>query len=195
MSIETINIELFHWINSTATQNHILDKITIFCSHNLITIFVISLIILSFSKNKKYRIQFLKTLLIVAVSLLATQLIHTLYYHPRPFVLGLGHKLVGHGSSSSFPSRHTLTMATIAFSYLIAGFWRIGILGLITSLIVGWSRIYIGVHFPVDILGSLIIGLIVAYSITTLIERLSPFIKYHWMSKKKPNKLVMDDPL
>ncbi|MFO4987203.1 phosphatase PAP2 family protein, partial [Salmonella enterica subsp. enterica serovar 1,4,[5],12:i:-] len=76
-----------------------------------------------------------------------------------------GHKLIGHGLSSSFPSQHTLTVVIIAFAYLLAGFKTIGIIGLFVSLVVGLSRIYVGVHFPFDVVGSFLIGfLLVVFS-------------------------------
>lgn len=194
MSIETINIDLFYWINSAAKKYPFLDYIAIFCSHNLITIFVLLIIILSFFKDKKYRVQFFKTLIIVAISLLVTQIIHSLYYHPRPFVLGLGHKLVAHGSSSSIPSQHTLTIATIAFSYLFAKFWKIGLLGLGISLMVAWSRIYVGVHFPLDILASFSISLILTPSVYFLMEKLIMMRKNNFMRKReRGNAWALDD--
>ncbi|NNP76512.1 phosphatase [Acinetobacter sp. Ac_3412] len=158
MSIETIDISLFNWINSAATQNPILDKAALFASHNLIAVLFVFLIASLFFQDKKYRVQFIKMLITIVVSLLVTQIIHAVYYHPRPFDMGIGHILTGHGSSSSFPSQHTLTVATIAFSYLLSGYRKIGSAALLLALIVGWSRIYIGVHFPFDVLGSFVIA-------------------------------------
>ncbi|MCH7338379.1 undecaprenyl-diphosphatase [Acinetobacter higginsii] len=158
MSIETIDISLFNWINSAATQNPILDKAALFASHNLIAVLFVFLIASLFFKDKKYRVQFIKMLITIVASLLVTQIIHAVYYHPRPFDMGIGHILTGHGSSSSFPSQHTLTVATIAFAYLLSGYRKIGSAALLLALIVGWSRIYIGVHFPFDVLGSFVIA-------------------------------------
>ncbi|WP_343580569.1 undecaprenyl-diphosphatase [Acinetobacter sp.] len=161
MSIEDVNISLFQWINAAATQNSFLDKIAIFASHNLIGGLLGFLLISVFFKNRKYRTQFIKTLMYVLVALLFTQVIHAFYYHPRPFAMGLGHTLVGHGSTSSFPSMHTLTVATIAFSYLLSGFRKIGSIGLLLGVIVGWSRVYVGVHFPFDIAASFVFAFII----------------------------------
>ena len=114
-----INIHLFYLINSMATQSPVLDQIAIFLTDALIPAFVIFLIITLWFKNETYRWQFIKTLVVVAIALLITQLIHILYYYPRPFVLGLGHLLVKPESSSSFPSQHTLWMTCITFSYFV----------------------------------------------------------------------------
>jgi len=163
MSIETIDVSLFNWINSVATQNPILDKAALFASHNLIAVLFIFLISSLFFKDKKYRVQFIKMLITIVVSLLVTQFIHAVYYHPRPFDLGIGHILTGHGSSSS-------SVATIAFSYLLSGYRKIGSAALLLGLIVGWSRIYIGVHFPFDVLGSFVIALILVFGMNIIFK-------------------------
>ncbi|ENX21813.1 hypothetical protein F892_01051 [Acinetobacter vivianii] len=170
MSIEDVNINIFQWINAAATQNTFLDKIAIFASHNLIGGLLGFLLISVFFKNKKYRTQFIKSLIFVLVALLFTNVIHAFYYHPRPFAMGLGHTLVGHGSTSSFPSMHTLTVATIAFSYLLSGFRKIGSIGLLLSVIVGWSRIYVGVHFPFDVIGSFVFAFMIVWGTNYIYE-------------------------
>ncbi|MFM6906926.1 MAG: phosphatase PAP2 family protein, partial [Acinetobacter tjernbergiae] len=71
---------------------------------------------------------------------------------------------------SSFPSQHTLTIAIIAFSYWLAGFKKIGIAGGLVTITVGLSRIYVGVHFPFDIIGSFVIGLILVISVNYAVQ-------------------------
>ncbi|MFK8987117.1 undecaprenyl-diphosphatase [Acinetobacter seifertii] len=168
MFINDLNVNLFGCINSFSGKYPILDQMVIFLSHDLNTGFILFLMILGFLKGREYRVIFAKTLLMVLLALLVCNIIEHFYYHPRPFVLHLGHQLVNHVRTTSFPSHHTLTIAVIAFSYLIAGYRKIGILGILCSLLVGWSRIYIGVHYPLDVLGSLGIALILV-NITNLI--------------------------
>ena len=111
--------------------------------------------------------------MIVLFSLLLSDIIEFFYHHPRPFQLDLGHKLIGHGSSSSFPSQHTLTIVIISFSYLLAGFKKIGIIGLIFSAIVGLSRVFVGVHFPFDVIGSFVIGFILVVFVNYALKELA----------------------
>ncbi|WP_293745453.1 phosphatase PAP2 family protein, partial [uncultured Acinetobacter sp.] len=82
-----------------------------------------------------------------------------------------GHTLIHHSSSSSMPSQHTLTVAIIAFSFLMSEYRQIGVFGLFVSLIVGWSRIYMGVHFPFDVLGSFVVAFVIVFSVNILIKR------------------------
>jgi len=48
---------------------------------------------------------------------------------------------------------------------------QIGVFGLFVSLIVGWSRIYMGVHFPFDVLGSFVMAFVIVFSVNILIKR------------------------
>ena len=69
------------------------------------------------------------------------------------------------------PSQHTLTVAIIAFSFLMSEYRQIGVFGLFVSLIVGWSRVYMGVHFPFDVLGSFVMAFLIVFSVNILIKR------------------------
>ena len=73
-----------------------------------------------------------------------------------------------HGQSYSFPSGHTMS-ATIAWSLMVvcAGLtlgWhkqlrrRLYVVSTTIVLLIGFSRLYLGVHYPSDVLGGLIIG-------------------------------------
>ncbi len=69
-------------------------------------------------------------------------------------------------SGFSFPSGHMLTsiafygMCAIVTSWFLTGWgrWAIALLSLFLILLVGYSRIYLGVHYPSDVLGSALLG-------------------------------------
>ena len=92
---------------------------------------------------------------------LIAKLISHFYYDPRPFVAGHFTPLIPHQADNGFPSDHTLLSAAIASiiyyfnKKLSIGLW-------VLTLIIGFSRVYAGIHHPVDILGSVIIAIIVA---------------------------------
>lgn len=95
--------------------------------------------------------------------LFLNQVIGLIWYHPRPFELGIGRSLIPHVQDSSFPSDHLTLIWSIAFTLVLhrqtrpAG-WVIALAG----MLVGWARIYLGVHFPADILGALPVALVSA---------------------------------
>ncbi|MBI2010632.1 MAG: phosphatase PAP2 family protein [Candidatus Colwellbacteria bacterium] len=89
---------------------------------------------------------------------IATPLIRFWYYRPRPFVDFSFDPLISHPLNSSFPSGH---MAFLIPLSLVLWFLnkKAGSVFILASLIVGFSRIAVGVHWPSDILGGILIGI------------------------------------
>ena len=102
----------------------------------------------------------LKLLGSCALAMTLAYLIGHFYYHPRPFMLGLGQTLVGQHDTSSVPSRHLTFYWALVLP--LCGFVRTRRLGLglvVFGLAEAWARIYVGVHYPLDMLGSLLVAL------------------------------------
>lgn len=84
----------------------------------------------------------------------------TVFVRPRPDII----PALTFEHTSSFPSGHTLN-AVVFYGYLALEAWRRGqrgaaVLLAIWALLVGLSRIYLGVHYPSDVLASIALGLI-----------------------------------
>ena len=81
--------------------------------------------------------------------------ITAIWYHPRPFEIGLGRQILDHAAEASFPSDHATFMFSLAIPLLCrTGSRRWGVALLLLGFAVAWSRIYLGVHFPLDMLGA-----------------------------------------
>ena len=78
---------------------------------------------------------------------------------PRPFMVGLGHPFLAHVADASFPSDHLTLWWSVAFSLLLhkRTRWAGGLLA-VAGLPVAWARIYLGVHFPLDMLGAIVVA-------------------------------------
>jgi undecaprenyl-diphosphatase len=63
----------------------------------------------------------------------------------------------------SFPSGHTAFAFTVMASLLPGAHWVLRALLVVFALWVGWSRIAVGAHFPADVLGGALIGLLSAW--------------------------------
>lgn len=107
--------------------------------------------------------------------LLVNQLIGLFWYHPRPFEAGIGLTLISHIQDSSFPSDHLTLIWSVAFSLLLhkqtrfAG-WALALFG----FPVAWARIYLGVHFPLDMVGAALVALVAAVVMLTCEHRCVP---------------------
>ncbi|MCD6370762.1 MAG: undecaprenyl-diphosphatase [Thermoplasmata archaeon] len=160
MELSAVNTEWFNAINSLAGKNPYLDGVMIFLAQFLIFIVPIYLLFLWFRGDKKFTI-FL--LLGVLLSLALSMMIGKIYYHPRPFVLNLTTPLISHSPDSSFPSDHAVVMLSFTFPFFFFKKYKSGTIFLLLSILVGLGRIYCGLHFPLDIIGSFFLSLIVTY--------------------------------
>ena len=104
-----------------------------------------------------------------ALALLANVLLGKLWFHARPFVdhPGATLLLVHHGVDNSFPSDHASVAFAVAFAVLVFH-RRLGLLLVLGAAAVGIDRIFVGVHYPVDVATSLLVGLGSAIVVTTV---------------------------
>jgi undecaprenyl-diphosphatase len=105
-----------------------------------------------------------------------------LWFEPRPFMLGLGHTLMSHAPDNSFPSDHATFMGSLGLGLMATrAARRTGWLVTISGVAVAWARIYLGVHFPVDMIGSFAVGVASAAIACALVpvvkRRLLPVIE------------------
>lgn len=150
--------------------------------------------------------------LAVVLGLILTNLIGKLLYEPRPFAShpGIVHQLIPHGADTAFPSDHETVIAAVAailVLYLLAvvvplrreaaamtpsGGAALGpavaiattlaILGLFAVAYIGVARVYVGVHYPSDIVGGAASGAIaggVAVAVRPIAEPvMGPLIRF-----------------
>ena len=161
-----MNMEFFRLINNLANKNTLFDKIMIFFSKDVSYIFmaVIALIfILGFiKKNEEYRKVSVSTFIITVINLLLSFIIGSIYYVDRPFVHNKVNLLVPHVKDASFPSDHATGTMSIALG--LGKYSRIlGTIMTILSIIVGFSRVYVGNHYPSDVIGAYIMVFVTSY--------------------------------
>lgn len=80
----------------------------------------------------------------------------------RPFVV-LPHvlKLIAHSNDAGFPSDHATGAGAIAAGLFFVS-WRLGLLTSLLALVIAFSRVYVGVHFPQDVAAGLALGAVVS---------------------------------
>ena len=96
--------------------------------------------------------------------------------------------LVGCGGKFSFPSNHAAN--SFAIAGLISFFYRKYTAPLFTiALLIGLSRIYLGRHYPSDVLGGAIFGLLVAALVIYLAKQLLNFLASRGYMKNAVGKI------
>ncbi len=69
----------------------------------------------------------------------------------------------GCGGRFGFPSNHALNAMTVAASIWFAGYKWLGNAAIMLAVLVGYSRVYLGVHYPSDILAGFALGIGLAW--------------------------------
>ncbi|MDR0887208.1 MAG: phosphatase PAP2 family protein [Candidatus Nomurabacteria bacterium] len=148
--------------------NWFLDFVAVFLAEYLLFGLMVGLI-LAFVFCPKWRKLVILMVISVILSVILGKIAGLFFYHEQPFfVLGFT-PLVGHAVDNSFPSDHSLvffaTFWTILLYFLGSG-WRVSrfwarflvVLTGILAVLVGLSRIFVGVHYPIDVLASIVIS-------------------------------------
>lgn len=120
-------------------------------------------------KSKK---QLIITVILAGVAaLLLDKLAGALYFHHRPFVTDNISPLIPHGDDNGFPSEHTLlasTLATVFYFYRR----RLGIALFLLAILIGTGRVLAHVHWSIDVIGGLVLGIIAGWAGHILAKKL-----------------------
>lgn len=100
-----------------------------------------------------------------------------LFAHPRPFELDptvKRHEVGGYG----LPSGHSQS-AVVVWGMLASAFRKkwLWIVAIALMVLIGFSRIYLGVHFPTDVLGGWAIGVVILLCAVALGPRIEAWLK------------------
>jgi len=113
---------------------------------------------------QKDRKLFFKLIFAVALAKLIETGLNLLYPTPRPYEATPISPLLRMpipGSDASFPSGHTSAAAAFAATVFLK-YKKLGIIFLILAVLIGTARVIGGVHYPIDILGGVLVGILSA---------------------------------
>lgn len=190
--MEEFNVSAFLFINQYAGKSTILDAILIGTAEVMPYIFMLVMLYLWFDVNIERKRSSLNSGLSVLLGMLTSYVISLFYYHSRPFVDNLGTQLVEHAPDSSFPSDHTTFIFSISVMLLFNNSTKtIGAILCSLSLISGLSRVFVGVHFPLDILGAILVAIFSSVVVFKLQNKTRFLLNY--LVQKMPNKAIKSD--
>lgn len=149
------NAGIFFLIFGLSNNSIFLDKLMIFSTKYLVYLTFIFSFILAIKGKSKEKKSFLLTLFAIPMAILVIKIVHIFIDTQRPFVVYNFTPLTDYLLNASFPSRHATLSGVLAFSYVIFhSKWSY--LFLTFLILIGISRVYIGVHYPLDIIGGFI---------------------------------------
>ena len=174
-----MNNQIFFSLYSLAHHSTFFDKVIIFITDPLIYIMIVLIAIyflidLSDLKRKidlKFIQEKIKNFAPVFVTgvlaWVVGDLLKFIFKIDRPFVIFTQVQNLVPESGFSFPSLHSILITALAFAVYFKN-KNLGYFCFVIALLIGLSRIIVGVHYPLDVLGGFILGFIIAFFVNKL---------------------------
>ncbi len=184
--MSTLDWNILYWIQDhirSPFMDTIMPKITHLGDMGLIWILIAFFLLAS----KKYRVQGFIMLFAIGIGILCGNIVlKNLIQRSRPCWIDPSIKmLIPIPTDYSFPSGHTLA-SVIGATCLTMTNKKFGFFAIPLAILIAFSRLYLFVHFPSDILASVILGIVIAISTFKLSISL---INKHFSSVLKENSL------
>ena len=163
--MENLNLRWFSLVNAPVGLSHTAIFAATALAEWVIFLVPLSLLWLWLRSEPHAREATIRACMAAILGLLINQAIGLLWFHPRPFMAGIGQNYLVHVADSSFPSDHVTIMTAVGVTLLKSAPRAVrqwGMKLLATVPVVGWARVFLGVHYPFDILGAIVIGTLAA---------------------------------
>lgn len=179
-----LDLIIFNYINGLAGRWTWLDLIGIFFAKYFEYFLWVFLILLLFKNFRKYwRMVAEAIIAALFVRFVLVQVFYSLKFRFRPFIIDNVNLLIPYDlSKTSFPSGHSsfyFALSTIIYGYSK----KVGILFYIGSSLIVVSRVFAGVHWPLDIVAGATLGIFMGWVLNKLFKKVHP-LKYVGTFKK-----------
>ena len=153
----SLDQQLFLFIQGFA-GNPVLDSLMLFFAEALAFLIPVTLVYLWFESRESRR-DSIFTFVTAVFGIGLTYLLGIFYFHNQPFATY--DTIVSDGElDNAFPSQHTASMFSVFWSFLYLRRRRLTVLFVVTGFLTGLGRIFVGHHYPIDVLGGIISGLL-----------------------------------
>lgn len=190
LDIWRTNISAFRLINDLGKDYDFLNPSFVFIAEYLVYFLALSVLLFWFTRNNKNRLMVISGGITFIVAEVVGKLIGQLHYNIQPFAyLEDVNKLIEKTVGNSFPSDHTI----LFFSFCITFFLfktKFRYLWLMLALLVAVSRIWVGVHYPLDVTVGALISTIFALIIFFTIPNFSLTKNFLLRYEKIENRLL-----
>jgi membrane-associated phospholipid phosphatase len=176
-----VDRSIFRWINNLTVHLSWANGTMKFSAQTGIVVFAVVLVIAYLQARLADDQQTMAAVIWAGLAALAAlgigQLIGQAVDRARPYrALSNVHLLIDKTTDFSFPSDHATVAGAVAAGLLLAN-CRLGVIASVAALAMAFARVYVGTHYPGDVVGGLILGAVVAvagsYLVTPLLRRLT----------------------
>lgn len=163
-------LDILLWIQGASPwMNEPMQAVSAISAHAACWILIAALMLLS---RRSCRAGASVLLSLVLVLLVVDMAIKPLIDRDRPYETYGFDLIVGAATTSSFPSGHT-AYAFASATCIASWDRRWGIPAFVLALVIAYSRLYLFMHWPTDVLAGALIGMALGYLATRLVDRLA----------------------
>lgn len=156
------NLTMLRAINNLGNEFPFFNPLAIFFAEHMVFVLAAFMLIHWLTGTHNDRKMVVGGILAFFLSEVIAKTVGFLYSHHQPFALFPNiNQLIPHEVDNSFPSDHTILFFSIAVSTFLHH-KRKGLILLFVAALVGLSRVWVGVHYPVDVLFGVLIATISA---------------------------------
>jgi undecaprenyl-diphosphatase len=165
--------EWFMSINSKVSLYPPMDYSMIFFAEYVQYAFVLLMLVLWWRNKRNDRIIVFQAMFAFAFSYFINRLIELFFYRERPFISQDISQLVEHVANSSFPSDHASSAISIAVTLLLLSL-KYRYVWCFFAILIAFSRVWVGVHYPLDVIAGTFNGILIALVTHFLIVQIKP---------------------
>ena len=163
---------MFEQINGFALKYFWLDFSGIFFAQYLAYILIALLFLFLIYNFKRYWKMVIEAGISAVLARLIVEIIRWFWYNPRPFMENNVNLILPYKATSSFPSGHAAFFFALSCSVYFYN-KKAGILFFIASFFIVLARVFVGIHWPMDILAGALVGVISALFVNFLLNKFS----------------------
>ena len=171
--LSDINLEGFRFINNLAGHGVWLDRFMIFAADQMGYLMILGVMFLAWKSSNKFKVLIITFGSAIIARAVFVEFIRYFIYSPRPFaILENVNQLIAHEPTSSFPSGHASFFFALAMGVYLYN-KKAGTAFLWLAALIGFARIFTGVHWPLDILAGAGLGVVTAILVNYLKQKMS----------------------
>jgi undecaprenyl-diphosphatase len=173
MNLKDLDYEWFNFINNKVQQYPSIDNVMIIFAEYVQYAFVLLIILLWIKNKTNFRVMAFQGLFALTLAYTVNRIIELFIYRERPFISHNIKQLIEHAANSSFPSDHATKAIVIAATLLLSAY-RFKYIWFFLALGVAFSRVWVGVHYPFDVIAGIVHGLLIALFTQYVVFKIRP---------------------